>query len=161
MAKKETKVKRIRFLDSDEPDWNGLFELLWEKSGDRGRFDVGPAYYPRDKVRLYKGEWELIKKLIAGPPRLPVTPRSVSFGFNVGLAIWGHRHEPFPGAVEEAPWLITLAPTHLPMYDFNTNRLSFNEVWDIISPLTHCDENVACLAANGFEPIKYKSYYDY
>jgi hypothetical protein len=173
MAKRKSKRKkvekppleRIRFLNPDNPDWEGLHDKLWEarweRMGYHKRGRAQPVYYPRENVILYEDEWELIKKLITGPPRLPVVPGNVSFGFNVGLTIYGLKFEPYPGAIVTAPCLFRLHPRHLPTYDFEKNRLSFNEVWDILSPLTHCEENIECLRQNGIKGPGTKSNYVY
>jgi hypothetical protein len=160
MAKKTKRpaVKKVKLTDVDNPDWDELFDKLWDQ-GSYWDSKWGRRSYCRhqpEKVRLSKVGWEQIKKVIKRDGLIVEVINSCS-GFSCAIRLWEPSMHPYPGVTVKGDLLFTMCSHMLP----GKERSGFKEGWAAFEPLFTSDENVERLKRAGMQLPKPASYYDY
>lgn len=151
-------IKRVQLSDAANPDWDELFNKLWDR-GVYTNYRYGNGRYCRcqpEKVRLSQVGWDQIKQIIKDKGICVEVLNSCS-GFSCSLTLWKDREEPFPGASTGPEHLFTVCSHMLP----GDERSGFKVGWAEFEPLFTSPENIERLKWNKRPMPKDAYHYDY
>ena len=129
-------------------DWLRELDLkLWgvkESLDWRGK----PACRLEKRSQLTPSEWDLMLRVIQ-EVKAPLSMVNVDYGFNIGMTVYEpERPALYPGVEEtlRSSLVLVVSSSQLP---HESGRVSFDEAWDMLSPLVLAQENLELLRRCG------------